>query len=67
MASQVIISATTLLGHNGIMPQAPGRQKMLRTIVHCSVPRPVSDLLILYWFLFKEQFNETVCTILYTY
>ena len=42
MASQVIVSATAVLGHNGVTPQAPeSSRKMLQTIVHCSVPRPV--------------------------
>lgn len=73
MASQVIISATTLLGHHGIMPQAPERsRKMLQTIVHCSVPRPVKVihhlLICLTGFFFERQFKEAslhyfICTL----
>lgn len=73
MASQVIISATTLLGHHGIMPQAPERsRKMLQTIVHCSVPRPVKVihhlLIFLTGFFFERQFKEAslhyfICTL----
>lgn len=72
MASQVIISATALLGHNGIMPQAPERsRKMLQTIVHCSVPRPVKVthhlLICLTGFCSKDYSMRPVGTILYTY
>lgn len=72
MASQVIISATALLGHHEIMPQAPERsRKMLRTIVHCSVPRPVKVthhlLICLTGFFLKDNSKRPVCIILYTY
>lgn len=72
MASQVIISATTLLGHHGIMPQAPERsRKMLQTIVHCSVPRPVKVihhlLICLTGFFSKDNSKRPVCIILYAH
>lgn len=72
MASQVIISATAVLGRNGIMPQAPeSSRKVLRTIVHCSVPRPVkvthhlSICLTGFFFFSKDNLKRPVCTTLY--
>lgn len=64
MASQVIVLATAVLGHNGIMPQAPeSSRKMLRTIVHCSVPRPMKvthhlSICLTGVFFFKRQLKE---------
>lgn len=42
IAGDIITSATVLLGHDGIMPEAPERgRNVLWTIVHCSGPRHV--------------------------